>query len=538
MLDFRACLIGFLCVLITACSTYKQLEEHDPSLELPREDYAKILTGQNREEVIESTPAPVVEAPKPIPLPTNFQKPVSVTISESQPLKGVLMALAQQAKVNLILDPNINGSLFYHANNESFSDVITEICNMANLRFRVSGKTIRIEPDLPYAQTYNVQFLSLARENQTRISSATDVFTSMDGYNRDFDNGSSTLVTGQSKMDFWEELTQNLDAILGQTSDGSPHLLTIHKHAGIISVQATYKQQKCVQTYLQEVMENVGQQVLIEAKIVEVNLDEEFKSGINWHRIQSDFKIDAPLGSIATLGAFNPSLTPERNVFTIGSSGKTLTALASVLNKFGTVRTLSSPRLTVMNNQAAVMKVATNFVFFKINYSREIREDDKNDVERASSQIQTVPIGLVMTVQPNINARTGRITLSLRPTISRVVTQKEDPAVGILSSHTTTSYIPEVQVREMDSILHVNSGDVTIMGGLMQERSDNEQNGVPGVEDISLIGNLFKAKENKHSISELVIFLRATIANTPKIAIADKQIYNTFTHDPRPLSFT
>ncbi len=219
---------------------------------------------------------------------------------------------------------------------------------------------------------------------------------------------------------------------------------------------------------------------MIEAKIVEVNLNDEFQSGINWASMSGDFFLQGHLGQLARPLVFDPKLNrhghhPLREVFTIGTRGEDLTALASVLSKFGTVRTLSSPRVTVLNNQTSVLKVATNRVFFKVNYFREIPTDDNPGFERASSQIQTVPIGLVMVVQPSIDVETGRITMTLRPTISRIIGEEEDPAVAIMSNNRQVSLVPEVQVRELDSVLQMESGDTVVMGGLMEDRSDDEK---------------------------------------------------------------
>ena len=142
-----------------------------------------------------------------------------------------------------------------------------------------------------------------------------------------------------------------------------------------------------------------------------------------------------------------------------------------------------------------------------------------------------------MMVHPTIDTQTGKITMNIRPTISRVIDQKEDPAVAILSKQTKTSTVPEVQVREMDSILQVESGGIVIMGGLMEERSDNETTGLPGAQDVPLFGNLFQAKNSERQISELVIFLRATIIEDEEESItpADERVYKTFGKDSRPL---
>ncbi len=530
----------------TACEQLRRLDHHDPSLQLERSEYEARLTGQGEHRIIPiPTPKPLPPSSNPNTTPENlphFQRPVSLTITETIPIKDVLLEMARQAKVNLVIDPTIEKGVYLHAHKQPFINVIKDICAMTGLRYRIQGGGLIIESDTPYLENYNVAFLSLSRQHQNRISMATDVFTAMEGYSRDFDNGSSAMIKGESNVDFWQEIEVTLKSLLSclssQNNTAGVTSYTIHKQAGLISVFATQSQQQKIAAYLDQIMANIQQQVLIEAKIIEVNLNEEYQGGINWHHVKNDFKLISPLGRISIPGPFDESMLRDREIFTIGSGSETLTALARILNRFGTVRTLSSPRMTVMNNQSAVLKVATNLVFFKINYSRELRENEKNDIERASSQIQTVPIGLVMVVQPTINPQSRRVTLNIRPTISRVINEKEDPAVGILSNETKTSKIPEVQVRELDSILQMSSGDVVVMGGLMEERADNERTGPPFLQDIPVLGHLFSGKTNKRTVNELVIFLRATILDntTESITTADTRVYETFAQDPRPLS--
>lgn len=527
-------LITICCIFLSACHSLTQPEIHDDALNLEKSDYESLL--------LSPTPAPPKPKIKRIltpVLPLNMKTRISVNISEEHPAKDFLLHIAQQSKVNIVIDPAIMGSLCYQAQSERFIDIINHVCSILGLRYQVKGQTLKIEPDVAYMQTYHLQFPNITRENKNKISTATDVFTATEGYKREFDNGSSSILSATGKADFWQEITENLKELLEfePVAGDKPYKFTINRQAGLINIYAPFHVQEKIQTYLNDVILNCQQQVLIEAKIVEVNLNREHQSGINWQTLESSLKINAPFSTSRSA----PASQAARNVFAFGYSDKNLSAIAMFLNKFGTVRTLSSPRLTVMNNQSAILKVATNFVFFKINYSREFiqlsRSNNRQDLERASSQIQTVPIGLVMLVQPTVDQYTGRITLALRPTISRVVTEKEDPAVAILSKQEKQSFIPEVQVRELDSILQVDSGETIVMGGLMEERSMNDKQGIPGAQDIPFLGTLFGSREDKRSITELVVLLKATLLDKPEVDLADRRLYNVFSKDPRPLGF-
>lgn len=537
MKRFHVVYIFYMSIMITGCQDLKRLEDHDPTLRYSKEQYEDMLTGQGPYHVPLNPNLPISPPKIGITLPQEMFREITISVTDQIPLKEVFMELARQAKINIALSPMVQGGVFYQAYKQPAIDVMKELCRIAGLRYRIDNKTVRIEPDTPYMKTYNVESLALSRHKKNRISMATDVFTAMEGYLRDFDNGSSTLLTDESKVDFWQELENNLAHILNSGNVEGVSNYTVHKQAGLVTVYGTQTQHELIKQFLQDVLYSTQLQVLIEAKIVEVNLNDEYQTGINWNHLNSDFKLQAPLGEITHPGPFDPNVIPTRNVFTIGTGGKTLTALASILSQFGTVRTLSSPRVTVLNNQTAVLKVATNEVFFKVNYYREIPTDENPGVERASSQIQTVPIGLVMVVHPAVDVETGRITLTLRPTISRVISEKEDPAVAILSNQAKSSKVPVVAVRELDSVLQMESGDTIVMGGLMEDRSDDEHTGVPGAKDIPIFGHLFGGKTHRHKVSELVIFLRAIVLQLPQIEGADQNVYDGFTRDPRPLVF-
>jgi len=528
------------CMLLAGCQAHEC--HHDPTLQMKVKDYEDHILAPH--PPAQTHPLKTQGAHKPSQ-PSAFSHRVSLNATHDVPLKDLILELARQAGASVSVAPNVKGALSLHIKDKPFIDVLGQICDGASLRYTQKGDTLLVEADAPFVQTHNIQFLTLVRENNSRISIATDVFSAIDGKQNELDNGSNTLLTGNSRADFWEDLKKNLMLILQEGGAGpvSPDSFSLHPQAGLLSILGTKAQHDKIARYLQMLQKAASGQVLIEAKIVEVHLKDEFKSGINWHSLKGDFALQAPMGSVTTPGPFNPDATPPRNIFTIGGHGRHLSGLISFMQHFGTVRTLSNPRLTVINNQAALLKVATNRVFFRINYDRDYSfENSSREREHVSSEIQTVPIGLVMVVQPSINLQDGSIIMTVRPTISRVVGEKADPAVSIVSQERLTSLVPEIQVREMDSVFRVNSGEVILMGGLMEEHADHGQDGVPEVSDIPLLGNLFKGKEDQRFVSELVIFLRATILDgTPapqgqdtSLVAADTKVMETFTHDPRP----
>ena len=184
-----------------------------------------------------------------------------------------------------------------------------------------------------------------------------------------------------------------------------------------------------------------------------------------------------------------------------------LSATVDLLDQFGDVRILSRPQIIAMNNQSAVLKVVDNRVYFSV----EIERNSRNEELEVSTQtrIHTVPIGLVMNVIPFIT-EDQRIVLNVRPSISRILGFADDPNPE-LSLGGVQNSVPEIQVREMESVLSVASGETVVIGGLMQEVSRYNDRGVPGVSNLPLIGKLFGRISSSRSKSELLVFLKPSI---------------------------
>ena len=479
-------------------------------------------------------------------LPANFHKKVSLLINEHVPLKEAITQLAFQNGINLQMDPSLQKSLLFSAHNRPFYEILQDVCALADLRFQIiNNNAVRIVADTPYAVTYNIQFLNLTRTTDNKISIATDVFSSMKDQKNSADNGSNSLIQAKGESNFWTEVEQNLKIILNEQGDAA-QTFTIHKSGGIISVRATVKQHRLVEHYLETLRRSTSSQVLIEAKIIEVTLKDDYKSGINWQKLaQGALRINMPFGTMSQRSRFLDPLSGQGDMLSFGAESKQFTALIRAISEFGSTRTLSSPRLTVMNNQTAILKVAQNQVYFRLNYDKQYSLNINRETVNLSSDIMTVPIGLVMSVQPSIDSELGKVTLSLRPTISRLSKSVSDPAVDIAFNATNNStsgaidhkpsLVPVVEVREIDSVLQVTDGGIAVLGGLMETRSARGEAGLPGTEDSPLLKRLFSAQSRTEEVVELVILIKATIVRGDEdFQIADQRLYEDYIDDPRP----
>ena len=568
---------------LQGCANVFPPDKIDPAGDLSRKDYlalrhrgedkdgkkeqAASTDSANKEADGAALPPPIPDMPVPLApppprAPVLPKKLVSVSVTENVSVRDVLQELGREGHVNLELDPRIQGGIIFSAHDQPFPDVIKRICALAGLRYRLEDDFMRVELDEPYQQTYPVDYLSLSRRSTSEVTIATNVFdvdvTSSNGgsgggnqsrnVNGGNDNNSVAKIAASSDADFWSELDKSLGQVLATSSRSRPLVkeaaessgkdaakmnYSLDRQAGLVTVFGNSQQQEAVQSYLKRLQRKASAQVLIEARIIEVELSDEFQSGINWRSLFSGtFNAAARFGTVGAGAPFVTPTTAADGVFTASVKDKDFSGILNLVRTFGTMRVLSSPRLTVLNNQTAVLKVARNEVYFVTSAQFPTTVSTAgvpvSGTPVFSSTPRTVPVGLVMTVQPAIDAEHGHITMTLRPTISRIVVQ-----AGV--SNPIQSIIPVLAVREMDSVLQINTGEVAIMGGLMQDSSTNTDQGVPPFDALPIVGNLAKSRDNLGTTNELVILLRATILDNPAPDAADTDLYQRYNRDPRPL---
>lgn len=311
------------------------------------------------------------------------------------------------------------------------------------------------------------------------------------------EKSAAQMAALQAKAERHTQLTQ-----VSASTTGNQVIL--HAETGTLTIRASQKDQQKVAQYLASVQAAALRQVLIEATVVEVALGDQYQAGIDWNLLTDsrNWSLKQQLTS-TRFSAASP-------VNIVGYAGGMFTATMSFLEQFGRTRVLSSPKVIALNNQTAVMKVVDQQVYFSLKV-----EEDKNEAgvithRTYSSEIHTVPVGLVMQVTPQI-ASTGIITLSVRPTITKISGYVEDPAVAMLAATNNLnvkSLVPNLQVREFDSTLKVPSGQIAVLGGLIQDSQHNERNGVPGFSRLPILGDLFSYRDDSLRKTELVIFLK------------------------------
>ncbi|WBR99817.1 pilus (MSHA type) biogenesis protein MshL [Pseudoduganella sp. SL102] len=290
----------------------------------------------------------------------------------------------------------------------------------------------------------------------------------------------------------------------------------VNPEGGIVTVRASSRQHDRVREFLDTLQAAAKRQVMIEATILEVRLSDQYQQGINWQRIASGGAVfgqgnpnpdslpltrgEANLDGMFSLTYFNP----------MSAIGNIRTAI-QLLESYGKVHVLSSPKLSVLNNQTALLKVVDNSIFFTLKVTPAVTNSSGGVSAPATyeSRVETVPVGFVMSVTPQIS-EDGEVTLNVRPTITRVVGEVADPNPE-LKRLDVTSTVPVIQARELESVMKLHSGQTAVMGGLMQDSVDNRRDGLPLLSRVPLLGNLLSYRDESVSKTELVIFLRAVV---------------------------
>ena len=494
-------------------------------------DQRPISSGHVNEQV--PATAATSNIPEPVRRTPFVPKPVAEPPSETYtvvvndvPVKELLFALARDAAINVDIHPDVSGLATLNAVDQSLLQILDRVARQLDLRYEVSGDNVSIQPDTPFVRIYRVDYVNLSRTSTTTSSVSTEIAstsTDAEGGGGGGGNNSNTTVTSSSEYPFWETLVEtvrNLVTGSGTFEDLDPEETVIANPSNsVLMVRATGKQHEEVQRYLDEVKASSRRQVLIEATIVEVQLSDGYQAGIDWSTFTSGAALTATqalTGPAAVTNLVNPPF------FSLNYTSGDLTASVTLLKQFGDTQVLSSPKIMALNNQTALLKVVENIIYFQVDSNVVQGTIGVAPVVSSTTTAKSVSVGVVMSVTPQISD-TDEVTLIVRPTISRVTDFVNDPNPSL----TVPNLVPQIAVREMESVLRIGSGQLAVLGGLMQDEVQKNSDGVPWLSDSETFGDLFTSRNNQFKKSELVIFLRPWVIQTPDVQ-ADLKSFEPF----------
>ncbi|WP_455210897.1 pilus (MSHA type) biogenesis protein MshL, partial [Kaarinaea lacus] len=485
-------------------------------------------------------------------VPTSLTKPMPSQVAsqvrfdlnvENGPVREVLMSLVKGTRQNMIVHPSVQGNVSLSLKSVSVDDVLQALRSVYGYEYRRTAIGYEVSSSDMQTRLFKVDYLNVKRSGQSQVRVSSGQLTEKKSNGNDSRNSrrdnqkeksgqslSGSEVNTRSTSDFWLDLQTALQAMVGEESGRK---VVVNSHTGIVVVRAMPTELRSVEDYLNSIQGTIQRQVILEAKIVEVELSEGFQAGINWAAFVRSGSNAANIGQVGGGSVFSGDGVSEiagtefnladlsglegltssafGGVFTLAIATNDFTAFIEALEKQGNVHVLSSPRVSTVNNQKAVIKVGTD-EFFVTGIETDTTQATTNINTSINVELTPFFSGVALDVIPQINA-SGEVTLHIHPSVSQVKEKTKEIQVstgvdGILRVPLALSTI-----RESDSIIRAKSGQVVVIGGLMQNVMQDEDAGVPYLSKLPILGGLFRHQRQVSIKSELVILLRPIIVD-------------------------
>ncbi|MGL4317261.1 MAG: secretin N-terminal domain-containing protein [Pseudomonas sp.] len=501
-----------LACLLSACQTFidgdKQLYEQSD----------KLLDESLQQAQAKVTPPPAVQAAllPPLTSSASFSSgPRFDVAAKDMPARDFFLSLMDGAGQNLVVHPEVTGNITFSLRRVTLEEVLAAVRDSYGYDYRRTSYGYQILPNKVITRSYDLNYLNLQRfgESDTRVSSGqvestssnSDSSSSNGSSNGSSDSTVTTLnaskVVTTSNVDFWKEVQVVVGAIVGGEQGNS---VVVNPQASLLVVRANSADQENVARFLEQAQRNLQRQVILETKILEVQLNDGFQAGVSWSQIGSH--IGGVLDGDSLTGP-----TDVGGVFSGAFDFGDFSGLIQLLQTQGEVRVLSSPRISTLNNQKAVIKVGTD-EFFVTEVSSSSTTTTAAGVTEPTQDLTLTPFfsGISLDVTPQID-QNDVVTLHVRPTVSRVEDQNKTIVLG--EDNVFNLPLALSTSRQSDSIVRARSGQVVVIGGLLQDNNENTDAEVPWASSLPFVGPLFKQQRKALNKSELVILLRPQVVS-------------------------
>ncbi|HXE41234.1 MAG TPA: pilus (MSHA type) biogenesis protein MshL [Azonexus sp.] len=492
--------------------------------------------------------------------PLQLEQPVAAKAEprfnlavNNAPATQVLTALVSGTPYSMIFPPDLSGTVSLNLKNITVREALDTLRDVYGYDYRVQGNRIYVQPNTIQTRIFKINYLANRRQGSSDMrvtgssptssgpttsgSSATGQVANNPlggpGSNQGQRANDSARVQTTSDYDFWKDLGAALKTIIGDTDGRS---VIVNPASGVVLIKAMPGDLRSVEEYLKATQLVVERQVMLEAKIIEVSLNDSFQTGINWSKfggltnhfglgvaapgatlgvtgnlIGSAVGITSSTGSTTTTfaptAAGNLSTSGGRGFFGLAFQSSNFAALLSFLEGQGDVQVLSSPRIATTNNQKAVLKVGTDD-YFVTGISTNTTTSASGNVVTPNITLQPFFSGIALDVTPQID-ESGNIILHVHPSVSVVEEKTKNVNLGDLGVFTLP--LASSSINETDSIVRVQDGSIVAIGGLMSQEQSTSRTGLPGVSGVPGLGLLFGQKSGANRKRELVILMRSTI---------------------------
>ncbi|MDP2832666.1 MAG: pilus (MSHA type) biogenesis protein MshL [Pseudomonadota bacterium] len=496
-------------------------------------------------------PESKLELPKVAAQPVEPRFDLAVNNASAQ---QVFLGIASGTRYSMLLHPEVAGSITVNLKDVSVPEAMSAIRETYGYDYRIDGSRIFVQPLTAQTRFYSINYPSGLRQGKSELrvisgSIADSGGTPSSGSSGGATQADSSRITTSISTDFWSELQMTVGLLIGcSTSAGTAtttgtaiqssattscpqgRSVVVSPHAGMLAVRALPVEQRQIDEYLKAARISVQRQVMIEAKILEVTLNEGAQSGINWsvfHKGTHSWSKGAntaafpvpgaaptagtSLGSLLATGlpAISGATTTSAGVFGLAFQTGSFAALINFLETQGGVQVLSSPRIAAINNQKAILKVGTDEFFVTEITSTPSTSGSSGSTTSTTVTTQPFFSGIALDVTPQIDDA-DNIILHVHPSVSQVVTDEKTIELGA-NQGTYKLPLAKRTVSETDSIVRLKDGEIAAIGGLMKRESRDASSGVPGLGDIPGLGHFFKNSNASRLKQELVILLKPTV---------------------------
>lgn len=456
------------------------------------------------------------------------------------PAREVFLAIATGTRYSMLLAPELSGQISVRLKNVTVPEAMAALRELYGYDYRIEGDRIFVQANTAHTRFYTIPYPTAVRQGRSelRVSSGSIADNPPRDSNATAEGGATATRIDNSRVetaarsDFWQEIKDAVALLIGCNPTGCPtdRSVVVSPQTGTLAVRATAQEHRLVAEYLRSARLVVERQVMIEAKIIEVTLNEGAQSGINWaffnkgnslSKGADSKRLDVPKsrpqptttvgellgGGLAASGGALPSGPAHAGLFGLALQTTNFMSLIDFLKTQGEVQVLSSPRIAALNNQKAVLKVGTD-EFFVTGISTNTTTSGATTTTSPTVTVQPFFSGIALDITPHIDD-TGHIILHVHPSVSTVTTNNKEIDLGDLGLYRLP--LASSAISQADSIVRLKDGEIAAIGGLMTHAAQDSSSGVPGLADIPGLGALFRNTASSRQKRELVILLKPTL---------------------------
>ncbi len=508
---------------LTTAATEAQPERQEPTTEIPADISKALLTPLDPIDTISNK---------------DVSEPRFDIAADNTPAQALFMSLVEGTDYSMIVHPDIIGTISLQLKDVTIEEALGTIRQIYGYDYRREGMRFMILGKGMQTRLFPVSYLDFKRKglsdthvSSSELSQSENLSTNSNGSSSSSQTKRSGInVETRSESDFWGSLKLALEALIG-AEEG--RRIVVNPQSGLVLIRAMPSELDMAAEFISITQDTVNRQVMLEAKIIEVELNDSFQAGINWSGIGNidgtDFmasqvgggsllsgnntsNLNGALGNLdpgAGYSAISSAATSAfGGIFSLAIKGQDFAAFLELLQSQGDVQVLSSPRVSTVNNQKAVIKVGGDEFFVTGISNTQVVNGGATTV---SPEVELTPFfsGIALDVTPQIDGQ-NNITLHIHPTVSNVDQRDKN---FIVSGESFTLPLAFSNIQESDNVVRAQTGQVVIIGGLMKEAATENDASVPLLGDIPILGNLFRHKKLSRIKKELVILLKPTVIN-------------------------